>query len=768
MPAPITRTRRAPQRGMLKDAPELLRPYLFHGIFLDYAGESIQVKGDCPFCSRENHFVVSRDNGMFRCLVCGEGAQKGGGNAYTFIRLLHKVSFQLQKTKTHGDQDLATLAANRGLDLSTLRRWGVCKSIIDGEWLLPAYNWKSKIANLYRYTSLQGSMKLLGTPSCKPQLFGLQFWNGNKEEVRLSEGPWDAMAQEEVAASTQVRPDGTVSPVKRDWKSAQTMFATTNFLGVAGINGFNEAWTDKFRGKTVTLMFDNDHPKEHPSGEMLPPAAYEASRRITGLLANANPEAYRPDTIQYLSWGPEGYDPSLPDHHDVRDVLHSANGVKARVAKYLQLLKKVVTVPTEWLDASNSPSAKKTEHMEPIPCTTFAEVRTAWRKALQWTPLLDQTLIVMLSVCTSTQQQGDQIWLRVLGPPGSAKTTLLRGIEVARNHVQPLSIFRGVHSGYTGGDKNKEGNLIERIDGMTVTMKDGDTLLQTPNLNQVLSEWRDLFDGHTTAIFRNKEEYTFDGHRSTWIVCGTRTLRKLNRSSAGERFLDVVIYDRDTADKELDQEILRRAAFAARRHVRANSNSSPESQVDARKGRAMGLTGGYVNWLREDTEAKLEAVEFPDDRVEECIIYGEFVANMRARPDKTDDEEDEQEVELATRLSSQFVRLANCAAVVLNKPLVDEECMLVLRKVVADSSRGVTRRIVGFMYEYEEVKGVAIPKRVLTNKMNCSEGLVNKYLRFMLETDMIVTSADAAGAKKLRYQLSPTIKRLATCIIREE
>lgn len=76
---------------------------------LDENSVSDNVLGDCPFCGRDNKFSVNREDGRWRCYVCQEGSDKGGGNALTFLRLLWEKS---DAASDDGAEALANVGAN--------------------------------------------------------------------------------------------------------------------------------------------------------------------------------------------------------------------------------------------------------------------------------------------------------------------------------------------------------------------------------------------------------------------------------------------------------------------------------------------------------------------------------------------------------------------------------------------------------------------------------------------------------------------------------
>ena len=126
-----------------KKPPEKLRPYIFHGLDLDWESGEEQLTTDCPFCDREGHFSINRSTGKWRCRSCGQGNEKQGGNAIVFIRMLWQQSDEATKA-------YQPLATERRLQPDTLMYWGVCRSTLTGDWLVPGYSVAKKdIVQLY-------------------------------------------------------------------------------------------------------------------------------------------------------------------------------------------------------------------------------------------------------------------------------------------------------------------------------------------------------------------------------------------------------------------------------------------------------------------------------------------------------------------------------------------------------------------------------------------------------------------------------------------
>jgi hypothetical protein len=300
---------------------------------------------------------------------------------------------------------------------------------------------------------------------------------------------------------------------------------------------------------------------------------------------------------------------------------------------------------------------------------------------------------------------------------------------VNHDYVVAKSTIRGFHSGYRldgveaedGGEQDN--SLIPLITGKTLVTKDGDTLLQSPNLSQILSEARDLYDSTARTHYRNAMSKDYEGIRMTWILCGTSSLRQLDSSELGERFLDCVIMDR--IDDELEDEILWRVANRAERNMSIESNGKASSHYEPEMAAAMQLTGGYVAWLRENATDVMSTITMEDWAKRQCTRLGKFVAHMRARPSLKQEESAERE--FAARLVSQLIRLAKCLALVLNRSTVDELVMARVRRVALDTSSGQTLAIASMLYS--EAEGLL--SNSLAMHLGKSEDKIKTLLRFM-------------------------------------
>lgn len=391
------------------------------------------------------------------------------------------------------------------------------------------------------------------------------------------------------------------------------------------------------------------------------------------------------------------------------------------VNKLNDLFEMMKDVPNDWVGGGKK--KKKQGHgneLALIPCEEYRTVVNSWRKALRWTDGLDCALSVMLASITSVKTVGDQLWVKIIGPASTGKSTLCEAVSCNTKYIMAKSTIRGFHSGY--GDESEDNSLVARLSGKTLVTKDGDTLLQSPNLGQILAEARDLYDCTSRTHYRNKQSKDYSGVRMTWILSGTSSLRSIDSSELGERFLDCVIMEE--IDDDMEDEILWRVANRADRGVGIESNSKAETHNDPKLTEAMQLTGGYVDHLRDNAINLLSAIDNPEQSRRACTRLGKFVAYMRARPSKLQTEHAERE--FAARLVVQMVRLSKCLAAVLNRSSVDEEVMRRVRKVALDTARGQTLKICQAIYD----NGSLTPKSVQV-KTNIESGKVSELLTFL-------------------------------------
>jgi hypothetical protein len=347
---------------------------------------------------------------------------------------------------------------------------------------------------------------------------------------------------------------------------------------------------------------------------------------------------------------------------------------------------------------------------------------------------------------------GEQLWFKIIGPPSCGKTTVLEGLSINKQYVFSKDSIRGFYQGWKSED-GSDLSIAAMANRMTLATKDGDTLLKSPNLSQILSEARGLYDRVGRTHYRNAVMNEYEGHRMTWLLAGTKSLREIDASELGTRFLDCVVMD--DIDDEFEDEVMWRAVNQEAEAMMAESNGDPDNHHPEALTRAMKMTGGYLSYLRENVVDLLSRVESPPEDRRTCAAYGKFTAYMRARPVRGVDD-NEVDREFGARLGKQMARLAHVLAVTLNSPGLSGEPMRRVRKVALDTSRGKTLDLVYAIYESGEEGRAA---KSLCVEVGQGQADCRRMLRFLRRLG-VIKSFKREGHSGEFWILSPMFTRL--------
>lgn len=419
------------------------------------------------------------------------------------------------------------------------------------------------------------------------------------------------------------------------------------------------------------------------------------------------------------------------------------------------LLSKLKPVPNEWRSSKPAVHVGNGEaHLECLLCESYTELVGAWKQAMTWVANMDIGLSSLLAVAGSTGLQDDQLWMRLLSKPGTAKTTLCEALAVNKDYTHPISILTGLHSGYKGEGSGDDASLIPKLNGKTAIINEGDVLLKAPNREQIMSELRDLYFGVARSHYRNGKQVEYNGIRMSMILAGTPSIRALNRSALGDRFIDYILYEKesDASERQLVLNVLRNK----RASRKVESNGAAASRMSPEMVRAYQLTGGYLGFLRTSIADRLDKVQYadgvtPDKYDEYCEALGKLVADMRARPGGG--EEEATEAELHIRLANQLGKFGECTSVCLQLP-IGREVMARTARIARDTCYGTTFDVCRVLHNKgpHDSRGIAA-------HLNCPDDKVSRALNVLLTLGCIRVdnSLAASGARYRRahiYQLS--------------
>lgn len=405
-----------------------------------------------------------------------------------------------------------------------------------------------------------------------------------------------------------------------------------------------------------------------------------------------------------------------------------------RVARFQWMMGNIVPVPEDWLVAPGQGRVRAEDGtlLEPIPCTSYRDLIKAWRKALRWRPAMDYVLSSMLSIAASTDQVGDQLFALVVGSAGSAKTRFAEAMLTSTKCYQ-LEHVKGFYSGWKDGS-GEDYSLLARINHCTLITPEGDTVLSGPNFAEIMGQQRRIFDGTGSASFKNrKEDIKHTGLRTPWIICGTQSLVDRfedDQSRLGDRFLRIYFEPPEPDERE---QILRKVAHSAAAAFMLKSGDNPRSHMDENMCRAYQMTGGYIDYLRNNIEklATVERLRHTDEDLDLCQKMGELVSYLRSRPPKN--KHGEAGREEPTRLTHQFVRLMLAQTLVLNEEQVAAEVLQRVARTAIYTGSGPIHRIVQQLYHSKEgldVRGLGI-------LLAYTDGDVRGFIRFLKKIGVV-------------------------------
>lgn len=349
----------------------------------------------------------------------------------------------------------------------------------------------------------------------------------------------------------------------------------------------------------------------------------------------------------------------------------------------------------EHLETAHAKGESEQPKIQPVHCDSIRKLVNHYKQnGVYWTREAGQTFQSMLAVVLSTTSEGGQLGLRVLGPPGSLKSTFAESISMADTYVYPRSTFRGIVSGWhkTG----RADQLALKLNGMCLFVKEADTLLQMPNLPQIQSELRDVLgDGVIRSEYRVGKEYEIYTSFSV-VLCGTKALRGMDDAILGSRFLDSVIHDPSTPhDRIVDKAVL--SQYDTIKNSLTNPNGrtesgKPQAKIKSMIRRLAPQTVGFINYKREQLQESTEFEDPVDGQMEDIKSMGEIVAHCRARvPRSKEGILYRPEKELPTRVSEQLLRVGMFLAIVTQKEppyRLTKTVMGTVKKIFRDTCYG--------------------------------------------------------------------------------
>lgn len=396
--------------------------------------------------------------------------------------------------------------------------------------------------------------------------------------------------------------------------------------------------------------------------------------------------------------------------------------------------------------------------LEPIETTTFEELNAAFEGSLWWAESLEYTLATAIATHLAVQMSGEMLYVHILAPPSTGKSTIIDCILADRKGTFALSKTTGLYSGYKGTGQDE--GLVPRINGKLLVFKDLTAMMKMSGWDSFLGELRDLSDGSGDTHFKNGEGKTYSNVNFGILTGVTDILRASDTSTEGDRFLVVDLTAPYHGSKEHgDVAIKNTYAELQRSHSKRIAAESPADEPETVRKEVIDIlrrkTLGFINYTRD----RYNTIAFPtitpwmNNKINALGQLGSFVRAKVHR--EKGDLKFYPRREAPTRLNSQLTKLAVCLAMVLRKPDLDKTIYKMIRKILFDTISGIPFKafqIIGQRPEGIEKKALAAALPDLTSTH------VDRLIADFMVLKIISKTRSAATHNTNRYTLTPTLR----------
>lgn len=257
-----------------------------------------------------------------------------------------------------------------------------------------------------------------------------------------------------------------------------------------------------------------------------------------------------------------------------------------------------------------------------ITCTSFTDLMNIYREDMDVTQSFEDCMALCIAAHVGTCIEGEPIWLYLVGPPSSGKSTICELINADAYHSFSLSNFTGLTTGHIKGQ-----SLIPKMQGKCVIVKDGTLLLEgsPQNLAGIFGELRDIYDGDLRTHYRNGVAEDHTNIKFNMLIGMTEAIYQLNMSALGERFLHCRLEVSRGMELDRNKGVMQRIFSGTRQ---AASEASSDSDGDVRKfPRQQGATAGFLQYLHNRMREK---DSFTSTHSEEDMVLIQDIANVIA------------------------------------------------------------------------------------------------------------------------------------------
>jgi ribosomal protein L37AE/L43A len=644
---------------------------------------------DCPFCEKEESFWFNKD-GLWDCKA---GRCKKSGNAFVFIREMYALFDNVTST-AELIRDL------RGIPTEYTRENGLKFNTLTNSVMIPCFK-HDKVHALYKAVkNNEDKFTIYASPKEGGIEHALMHWPETTNDIIwVVEGHWDKLAADAII--------GHRNPITA--------------IAVPGSGVWKPGWCEILEGKHVCFMYDND-----TSGR----TGYE--RVIIKEIAKSR---FKPKSIQYLHWPPgtkEGY--------DLNDLYRDH---KRQSFNFIDDHSKTFATP------ENSVVVKET--IETVPadpsCDTWDKLVAKFKEAYYVTPDMEMCLAALLASIYSLKIDGEQLWYKIIGPPGCGKTSLAKIIS-ACEQVILRSTFTGLFSGWKD-ESEDDASLAALIVNKALVVKDADALIKQPNVSQIFSEFRDFYDKDSSTQYKNRIHHNYRNARSSMLLFGTNILRRTDHSFLGERYLDYELRVSERDKIEIKKKVRQKATQMA---LFPDTPSLDLSVQSACKG-----------FVEHHLMNKSITSALPADEEDFIDRISTLVASMRTDVDRDMGGRGEVTfspvVEVPSRLIGQLMKLALIIPIVTGDKRYSDRLITKIAVDIIDPTSNrfqIVRQLRDGWFSREQlVEATGIPKTTVTRVLD--------DIRILKMVD-IKYSASGVGRKRMDLTLNDNLKENITLL----
>jgi predicted transcriptional regulator len=528
------------------------------------------------------------------------------------------------------------------------------------------------------------------------------------QDIIITEGEWDALAF--YAAFRAMR------------KESPTI------LALPGATSWKEEWNLKFKGKYVTLYYDNDKGGQdgialiHKRGKGL---RYSIANWESPLLAKLKLK-------------------SKTTPKDVRDVWTLAKTKTDVLAALLDMAAsssddQVDDVVLEEGDEVRRSFSTDVDAITPV--TSYSSFQKRVKESLYTNRSIIQTIDVMLATCLSVRMPGEPLWLFVVGPASCGKSTVIEAFGGQNQYFDYSSKLTATSlvSGWRNPD-GSDASSLHKLNEKTFFIKDMTVLLGMPDgvQQQLWDLLRDAYDGYIKVQYGNGKVFEATDFKFNIIAGVTPIIHKHNDASKGERFLKI-----DFLGSNFDED--------------EHMNQAWEN-MDNKKENKTKLTNtilGYYKHLHESFDTTKTAI-IPETIKRKVQSLAKLVARLQTKVEKDRNEGMiyRPVSAIATRLSLQFKNLITCLAFVRNETTVSESTYDIVRKVGFDSCPGLNFEVIDYIRKHKISTRKSLVSNLKIPSTRVHQILTDLEQLGMITQDKEPNSVGGRGRDSYTYSLS--------------